>query len=90
MTLTVTDPDGLPVDLESGSVEAHVRAEPDAEDFGEFTARIDANLITLHLRSDVSATLPLTAVWDCRLDFGGLIQTLVAGSLTLTRDVTRD
>ena len=90
--LTVTDPDGQPVDLSAVQVEAHIRRAPDDGVLaGAFAVSTDENHIALRLHHDTSAGLPLRAVWDCQVVLGadGWVVTIVAGSLTLTPDVTR-
>lgn len=90
MTLTVTDDEGEAIDLSTADVMAQVRATPDAADIaGEFDAVTSDNVITLHLPWDVSATLPLRGVWDCRVEIDRTVTTLAAGTLNLTADVTR-
>ena len=89
LTLTVSDSDGAPVDLTGAAARAQIRATAPAVEFESFDVSIEDNVVTLHLTAEVSAELPLRAVWDCRLTQDELTTTLAAGTVTLTAGVTR-
>jgi hypothetical protein len=89
LDLTVTNPDGSAADLSTAVATAQVRAHTSAPDppLATFTATIAGNVIHLHLHSVDTATLT-AGVWDCQIATPD-ITTLVAGSVTVTGEVTR-
>lgn len=82
-----------PVDLAGATVTAQVRLTADtATAIADFDVETSTNEISLTLPPGDTATLPAKAVWDCQVDWlsdGTSIQTVVAGQLTTTPDVTR-
>ena len=91
LRIDVTDEGGEPFDLAAYEAEAQIRQTADADDIaGAFVATIqEGNAIYLHLTSPVSAALPLACVWDVQITAGPAVTTLAAGTITLTREVTR-
>lgn len=90
--VTVRDSAGLPVDLTGVTARAQIRTSVSAESIlGEFTPTIDAlaGNIWLHLDDSVSSILPPTGVWDVEIDRSGDVETLAAGTISMTADVTR-
>lgn len=90
--IVVKNADGTPVDLTGATAAAQIRkSTEDPDPVAEFTTTIDANMITLGLPHDVSATLPLVAlVWDAQLTGAdGTTTTVAAGRVRVVGDVTR-
>jgi len=89
--LLVYDADGSDSDLSGATVRAQIRANPAAQQVaGEVLCTIDGNAVQLHILGTVSQNLPGAAVWDCEMTRGGMVTTLVAGTVRTTADVTRD
>ena len=91
MTLTVTDNNGLSIDLTGGTAGAQVRINTDdATILASFDTSVAENVISLHLAGADTTSLPLKTVWDCEIVApDGTITTLVAGSINMTSEVTR-
>jgi hypothetical protein len=91
MTIAVDDLDGQPADLTGASCRSQIRQTVEsAQIAGTLDPVIAGNEITLYLLATVSAALPLASVYDVELtDAGGLVTTLITGSITLRPDVTR-
>jgi hypothetical protein len=91
VTLVVSNPDGTDADLTGCTAEAQIRATPaDATVAATFTATVAGNLVQLGLAHTDTATLAGATVWDCQLvQAAGQITTLVAGTVTITSEVTR-
>lgn len=80
-----------PVDLTGIAVAAQIRAKPDSATLQSLTCTVTLpNIIEVFLSPDESKTLPLTGVWDLQLTYAnGDIQTILAGAVKVTADVTR-
>lgn len=85
-----------PVDLTGTVVTAQVRLTPDSSAaIANFDVTVDGtfnNEIVLVLPPTATATLPPKACYDTQIDWDGTgtqIQTILAGDLTITADVTR-
>lgn len=96
--VTVYEGDGTtPFDLAGYSSQAQIRpnlTDPSPDPVASFTVNItqqESNVITIGLPHDVSKTLTnLEYVWDLQvIDPTGLITTLLAGQVRVTREVTR-
>jgi len=90
--LTVTNPDGSAADLTGETATSQMRVTADTADppAGHFDCTIATNVITVVLANAVSKLLPAALVWDLQLTSGtGSIRTLVAGTISVTPDVTR-
>jgi hypothetical protein len=83
----------VPVDLSGTEVTAQVRLTPDTTTvLAAFTVTVDTNVIQLLLPPADTAVLPAQAVYDVQIDWnadGALIQTVLAGPVSVTADVTR-
>jgi hypothetical protein len=92
LTIAVDDLDGQPADLTGAAVRAQIRAQTESPDvLGDLAPVIEDNVITVFLTSPVSASLPLSTVYDVELtDAQARVTTLIAGTITLRPDVTRD
>jgi hypothetical protein len=95
MIVLVQNPDSTNVDLTGYTATGQIKNTPaDATALGAFTCTTGgtAGTITASLANTVTATLPLSpakAVYDIQMKSGGgLITTLVGGSLTVTAQVT--
>jgi hypothetical protein len=91
----VTDATGNPVDVSGASWAAHIRRtyeEPDV--LAELTmvpVAAQPSMIDVFLSAAQSAQLPPgTWRWDLEMTLGGIVQTLIAGAVEVTGDVTRD
>lgn len=88
--LTVKDPDGLPTDLTGATATAQVRSRTDSDEvLATFTGTVAGNVVHLQLPNTENVDMPDSAVWDCQIEQGGAITTLVAGTVTITQEVTR-
>jgi hypothetical protein len=82
-----------PVDLAGVTITAQVRLTADSTTVvATFEVTVDGNTVLLLLPPAVTAVLPPKGVYDVQLDWnsdGTLIQTVLAGEVTVTADVTR-
>jgi hypothetical protein len=82
-----------PVDLAGTLITAQVRLTPDASTVvATFEVTVSGNSVLLLLPPAVTAALPPKGVYDVQLDWnsdGELIQTVLAGDVSVTADVTR-
>jgi|SRR5215471_12357454 len=92
-TLTVYDPNGLPMDLTGYTALAQIRtdvADVASTIVATITTDIQSPLIVISLTHDVTETLKGKYVWDLQVTSpSGSIKTLVAGQITVTQEVTR-
>jgi hypothetical protein len=82
----------VPVDLTGATVRAQVRQKAADDPHTDFTVATSSNQIELSMSPALTSTLPATGVWDVEVDWAsdGLnIQTVVAGTVTVSQDVTR-
>jgi hypothetical protein len=85
---------GDPVDLSDRTWAAQIRRAPDGPDPVAFTvdpASAADGVLLLTLTAAQTTTLPRAGVWDLEGTYtaDGLVETLLAGSVVCTRDVTR-
>jgi hypothetical protein len=81
-----------PSDLSASVVTAQVRVTTETPIIGTFDVTVATNEITMVLDPLQSADLPPACVYDIRVDWEGdgkNIQTVLAGDMTITPDVTR-
>ena len=90
LDLTVTEPGGAAADLTGCTASSQIRATPGATTvLATMTGTIVGNVITLHLDSTDAVSLA-NGVWDAQLvRENGDIVTLVAGTVTVSPEVTR-
>lgn len=83
----------VPVDLTGATVQAQVRTSAvDEMIAATFGISIADNAVTLTLTPSQTRDLPANGVWDCEVDWqsdGQNLQTVLAGSVVVTQDVTR-
>jgi hypothetical protein len=91
LTLTLTNPNGDPVDVSTATVEAQIRTKPGSTDIAaSFACSGAANVVTLWLYKNGTQDLAGDFVWDCQVKWpGGPNSTIVAGVVAITADVTR-
>jgi hypothetical protein len=91
----VTEPDGVtPIDVSAATWDADIRKdEDDVELAGSFVVEPVAgspSMVDVILTAAVSATLSESPyVWDLEMTMGTEVTTLLAGGLTVTKDVSR-
>lgn len=89
LDLIVTNTDGTPADLSSAAAASQIRTSPGGALLATFNCTIAGNVVSLHLSSAQAQQIQGNAAWDCQLIWlSGVINTLVAGSVTAMRDVT--
>lgn len=91
--VSVTSPDGAPVDLTGATWLCQIRRTPDDTDV---LATLDvtpvpaaAHQVDVVLSPAVAATLPARAVWDLQMTAAGDVRTLAAGAVLVVLDVSR-
>ena len=93
LRVTVTEPDGSPSDLTGATWLCQVRANADsAPVLATFTVSPvagDPSSVDVVVPDAVSQNLPGSAVWDLQMTLGTTTQTLLAGAVKTTRDVSR-
>ena len=89
LDLTVTDSLGAAVDMTGATPTAQIRDVPDSPTLlATFTCTTTTNVIHLHLPAAEAAKLSApAAVWDCQIATPNIL-TLVAGTVTVTPQVT--
>lgn len=88
LDITVTDSQGQPVDLSGSTSTAQIRkSAADATIMASFTVTPEGNVLHLHLVGADAAVLT-SGVWDAQIDTGA-VTTLVAGTVSITNEVTR-
>ena len=88
------DSGGTPVDLTGAVVTAQVRETAESADpaSAEFDVSVTGNEVTLTLTPEQTRALPASGVYDLQVDWladGTQIQTVAAGKITTSHDVTR-
>ena|SRR5215471_5979839 len=93
--ITVTDSDdAAAADLTGYTTQAQIRRGP-ADEYPDIVVRFAVamtlpNLVTLTIPHDLTAQLVGRYIWDMQLtDPSGYMQTLVAGDVVVTKEVTR-
>ncbi len=94
VTVTLQDKDGVPVNITGRSYSAQIREKPKSSTvLATFTGSIinaAAGKFSVTLSASNSANLqPANAVWDLQETYGSVVTTLISGTVTITRDVTR-
>jgi hypothetical protein len=92
MQVEVFDAAGDPADLTGAVAEAQIRLAPDSPNVaGVFTPLVQeaAGIVVLDLAGDVSAGLGRISAYDCEIRLGGRTTTLIAGTITMTPQITR-
>lgn len=92
--VSVTDPQGAPLDVSTASWNAQIRQNADdPQPVTAFTIQPvsgDTSSIDVILNASESATLDFsTGAWDLQMSMGGEITTLMAGKVNVTADVSR-
>jgi hypothetical protein len=84
------DQSNVPLDLTNVLVKSEIRDRPAGTFMVQFQCTITLpNVVDLFLVSADSQKLPVNAVWDLQLSYGGgEVKTLLAGPVTVTPDVT--
>lgn len=79
-----------PVDLTGVTVKAEIREAPGGADITELSCSVTTpNIIDMQLSAADAHDLPAAGAWDLQLTWpGGDIQTVLAGKVTVTADVT--
>jgi hypothetical protein len=82
---------GDPVDLSDRTWAAQWRRHADSDDAVAFVIDASAGVLLASLTGAVTADLPTKGVWDLQGTYiaDGLVETLLAGPVTCTKDVTR-
>lgn len=90
LEVIVTDPDGQPVDLTGYVAHSQIRPAPDDPVLADMAAVVVANVVTVSMDAELAATLDgIPAVWDVQVTSpGGVVTTLAAGKVAVTKDVT--
>jgi hypothetical protein len=92
LALSFTDPTGAAIDLSGRTYRAQIRASLVAESPpASFTIGLtQLGVVTLTLARAVTAVLPRSGVWDLEeTGVDGKVATVLAGTVAVTRDVTR-
>lgn len=77
---------------DADSFAAQIRPDYDSTRVWDFTVDdtdIATGVLVLTLANTDTAKMPRECVWDLEMDTGGVITTLIKGSATVDRDVTR-
>lgn len=96
LRVTVTDPDGAPIDVSAMAWDCDIRRIPDAPTVAANMTVVpvtgQTNAVDLVLSAEQSALLrPETRfVWDLEMSSGNVVQTLLTGTFDVTPDVSRD
>ena len=79
-----------PLDLTGVTVKAEIRDKPAGMEIFALDCAISGNVVEAVLSAATSATLPIgDLVWDIQLTYpNGSVNTLLAGKVTVTQDVT--
>jgi len=81
-------------DLSAVTVRAQIRASADAASATELNVAVTLpNIVSVALPAAAwdTITAPCSAVWDLELTYdGGEVLTVIAGTVTITADVTRE
>jgi hypothetical protein len=93
-TISLTNPDGTPIDLAGVTVDAQARTsfnQPDPPPVSFVVSTDDPNgVITLSLPPSVTQTLAQRYVWDLRVTWvDNKVEVLLFGDVNVSRRVTR-
>lgn len=89
--VTVTDPDGNPVDVSTASWLCQIRRSPDSPEavtLDVFPVSGDSSSVDVGITPDQSLSIDPNSVWDLQMTKGGDTVTLLAGLVRLTKDVS--
>lgn len=91
LRVSIVDDAGAPLDVSGATWDCDIRPEPDGEIITTMTVTpIDASTVEVALSAAQSALLPVTGgVWDLEMTLNGDVTTLLAGKVTVTKDVSR-
>lgn len=80
----------VPCDLTGVTAKAEIRDRPGGSTIVALHCTVELpNLVWMELLAPVSRTLPLLGAWDLQLTYAsGDVQTVLAGPVTVTADVT--
>lgn len=89
--VSITDPDGGPLDVSAATWDCDVRSAYDAEPaiVTLDVNPIDASTVEVVLDALSSALLVDQSVWDLEMTLNGEVQTLLAGVVHVHKDVSR-
>lgn len=91
--VTVTDALGVPVNVSSAVWDCDLRADADATtaitSFVVTPVVGDTSSVDISITAAISATLVAGGVWDLQMTLGTTVQTILAGNVTVTKDVSR-
>jgi hypothetical protein len=94
VTVTLQDKDGVPINISGRTYTAQIReSAKSAAVLASFTGSIISaagGKFSVTLSATNSANLqPANAVWDLQETYGSIVTTLISGTATISRDVTR-
>jgi hypothetical protein len=89
--VSVTDPAGGPLDISAATWDCDVRRDHDTETviITLEVNPVDANTVEVVLDTLKSALLIDQSVWDLEMTLNGEVQTLMAGTVHVAKDVSR-
>lgn len=89
--VSVTGPDGAPLDISTATWDCDIRSNYDAEPpiVTLDVNPVDANTVEVVLNTTMSALLVDNAVWDLEMTLNGEVQTLLSGIVHVHKDVSR-
>jgi len=93
--VTVTDPDGLPVDVSAGTWDCDIRRTPDdpvltaTMQVTPVAGTTNAVDVILSAAESTKLTPGIAFVWDLELTLGTEVMTLLRGGFQVTPDVSR-
>ena len=89
--VAVTDPAGNPLDISAATWRCDVRSNPDAQTtIVSFTVnQAEPAIVEVVVDALKSALLVDQSVWDLEMTLGGEVQTLMAGTVHVHKDVSR-
>jgi hypothetical protein len=84
---------GVPADVSAATFDADIRASADSTVLLATLLAVPVagqpSMVDLTLTAAESAKLSTSGVWDLQMTLGGEVTTLVAGTVTVTKDVSR-
>jgi hypothetical protein len=94
VTVTLQDKDGVPINISGRTYTAQIRESAKSSTvLAEFTGSIinaASGKFSVTLSATNSSNLqPANAVWDLQETYGSIVTTLISGTATISRDVTR-
>lgn len=94
VSVTLQDSDGDPINITGRAYSAQIREKAGSSSpLATFSCSVvdgAAGKFSCVLSSAITGNLtPANAVWDLQEAYGGVVTTLIAGSVVISRDVTR-